>query len=218
MSGRVIPAVTDHGPGDSGPFCSWLLAFPKVAICGPMEADSIPMGACTGALAPALGCALHPSSPGVPVLRVWPRSCSKPKFSHSKPFSHPAQVGHAGFSLFLKGWVLFLLTGDATRFVCWTVSAKPRAKASFPGWGTRGATGTAANPDCWGCPRSPEVNLSVVQPCVCASVCGLRAQGCVERGARGCYRRGWKEPAFLQPVYQYLVDGLSSPSPPPFFL
>lgn len=104
MSGRAVPAVTDHGLGDSRPFCSQLLAFPKAAICSPVEADGIPLGACTDALAPAPGCSLHPSSPGVPVLHVWPRSRSKPKFNHSKPFSHPAQVGHAGFSLFLKGW------------------------------------------------------------------------------------------------------------------
>lgn len=101
MSGRVVPAVTDHGLGGSGPFCSQLLAFPEATICSRVEADGIPPGACTHTLAPAPGCSLHP---GGLVLRVWPRSRSNPKFSHSKPFSRPAQVGHAGFSLFLKGW------------------------------------------------------------------------------------------------------------------
>ena len=192
--------------------------FPQSGNLQPRGNRRHPAGGLYQCPGPCAGMLLHPSSPGVPMLRIWPQSRSKPKFSHSKPFSHPAQVGHASFSLFLKGWRFFPLAGDTTCFVCWTVSAKPRAKASFPGRGTRGATGTTANPDRWGHPRSPEVNLSVVQPCACASVCGLRAWGCVERGARGRYRRGWKEPAFLQPVYQYLVDGLSSPSPRPFFL
>lgn len=55
--------------------------------------------------------------------------------------------------------------------------------------------------------------------CACVRVCvlGLRARGWMERGAQGCYGWGQKEPACLQPVYQYLVDGLSSPSPPFFF-
>lgn len=93
MSGRVVPAVTDHGLGDAGPFCSQLLAFPEAAVCSPVEADDIPLGACTDALAPTMGCCLHPSSPGVLVLHVWPRSFN-PSVVVQNPFSHPVQVGH----------------------------------------------------------------------------------------------------------------------------
>lgn len=39
----------------------------------------------------------------------------------------------------------------------------------------------------------------------------------MDGGAPGHSQRGWKEPVFLWLVYQYLVDGLSSLSPPPFF-
>lgn len=60
VSGRVVLVGTDHELGGSG-----LLAFPKVGICSPMEAGSILLGACSDALAPALGCFLHPSSPVV---------------------------------------------------------------------------------------------------------------------------------------------------------
>lgn len=62
-SDHVVLVGTDHGLGSSG-----LLAFPKVGICSPVEAGSILLGACSGALAPALGCSLHPSSLVVLVL------------------------------------------------------------------------------------------------------------------------------------------------------
>lgn len=63
VSGHVVLVGADHGLGGSG-----LLAFPKVGICSPMEAGSIPLGACSDALAPALGCSLRPSSPVFLVL------------------------------------------------------------------------------------------------------------------------------------------------------
>lgn len=64
VSGHVVLVGTDHGLESSELF----LAFPKVGICSAVEAGSILLGACSGALAPALGCSLHPSSPVVPVL------------------------------------------------------------------------------------------------------------------------------------------------------
>lgn len=63
VRGHVVLVGTDHGLGSSG-----LLAFPKVGMCSPVEAGSILLGACSGALAPALGCFLHASSPVVLVL------------------------------------------------------------------------------------------------------------------------------------------------------
>lgn len=41
-------------------------------------------------------------------------------------------------------------------------------------------TGTTANPGCWGCPRSAEMNLSVVQRvlvCVCVCLVCVRGAG-----------------------------------------
>lgn len=64
VSGHVVLVGTDHGLGSSG----LSLAFPRVGICSPMEAGSILLGACSGALASALGCFLYPSSLVVLVL------------------------------------------------------------------------------------------------------------------------------------------------------
>lgn len=63
VNGHVVLLGTDHGLVVSG-----LLAFPKVGICSPVEAGSILLGACNDALAPTLGCSLHPSSPAVLIL------------------------------------------------------------------------------------------------------------------------------------------------------
>lgn len=145
MSGHVVPAVTDHGLGGSGHLLFSAFGFPRSSSLQPCGSRRPPAGGlhqCPGprpgmllAPIPAPGCSLHPSSPRVLALRVWPQSRSKPRFSHSKPFSHPAQVGDASFSLFFKGMEVLLLTGDATCFVCWMVSAKPRAKAASQGGG-----------------------------------------------------------------------------------
>lgn len=111
VSGRVVPVGTDHRLGVSG-----LLAFPKVGICSPVEAGSILLGACTDALAPALGCCLHPSSsPGT--LNLATVILQNQVYS-LKPFSCPAQAGHTNFSLFLEQTEVLPLAGDTTCFLC----------------------------------------------------------------------------------------------------
>lgn len=61
VNGHVVLVGSDHGLGGSG-----LSAFPKVGICSPVEAGSIPRGACSDALAPHTGTLLAPIQPCSP--------------------------------------------------------------------------------------------------------------------------------------------------------
>lgn len=80
------------------------------------------------------------------------------------------------------------LAGDATCFVCWAVSAKPGAKASFPGlggdtWGDR----DHSEPCPLGLPSQPGAGPfcgSAVRVCVCECVRSACVGSCRARSPR----------------------------------